>query len=157
MRYFAAALMLTMAPVIAGEREERSWGELANLANREIRLTMPQGAVIKGTLTAVEAEGLVLQIRSTTDKKAYPKGRFVAPRADVKTLDVLSKGKKFRVIGTIVGVWAGLTLGIYAGIHMDSAGAALAVLGGIGGGATAAGYLIGDAADTRTVTIVVKP
>lgn len=157
MRTLVAGVMLLMAPLAASQPEERTWSELASLVNRQIRMTMPQGTVIEGTLTAVETDGLVLQIRSTTDKKAYPRGRFVAPRAEVKTLDVLSKGRKFRVIGTIVGAWAGLALGIYAGAHMDSAGPALAVFGVIGGGLTTAGYVIGDSADTQTRTIVVRP
>jgi hypothetical protein len=152
-----AASLLLLAPMMAGQKEERTWGELANLANRQIRLTTPKGVVIQGPMTALESEGLVMQIRSTTDKKAYPKGRYVAPRAEVKTVDVLTKGRKFRAIGTIVGVWSGLALGVYAGGHMDSAGAALTIFGLVGGGLTTAGYLIGDAADTHTLTITVRP
>lgn len=157
MRSWVAVLLLVMTPAIAGQREERTWGELANLVNRQIRMTTPKGVVIQGTMTALESDGLVMQIRSTTDKKLCPKGRYVASRSEVTTLDVVSKGKKFRAIGTIVGVWSGLALGIYAGAHMDSGGAALAVFGAVGAGLTTAGYLIGDAADTHTLTISVKP
>ena len=59
--------------------------------------------MIEGTVTALEADALVMQIGKTSDKNVYPKGRYAASRAEVKTLGVLTKCKKFRVIGTIIG------------------------------------------------------
>lgn len=140
----------------AGDKEELTWGELSTLNGRTIRMTMPEAAVITGKLTAVEPEGLVLQIQKTTDKMAYPKGRFVVPRAQVKTLDILSKRRRGRVIGTICGAWLGLSVGTYAGIHTNSVGAGLATLTGVGGGLTTLGYYLGDAADRRITTVVVR-
>jgi hypothetical protein len=139
----------------AGEQEEMTWGELSSLSGRTIRMTMPETAVITGRLIAVEPQGLVLQISKTTDKAAYPKGRFVVPRSEVKVLSVLSKRKRGRVIGTIGGAWSGLTLGILAAVPASSVGGALAALAGVGGGTTALGYFLGDAADRRTTTVVV--
>jgi hypothetical protein len=156
MRLLLALALLTVTPVFSGAKEELRWTELPTLAGRTLRVTMPSGAVISGKLTAVEADGLVLQIRQTTDKEAYPKGRFVVPRSQVKVLSVLSKGKRYRVIGTICGAWFGLGLGSYAAIHTDSAGPALATLAGVGGGLTVLGYYLGDAADGRTTTIIVR-
>lgn len=157
MRKWIAVLLLVVAPVLAGQQEERTCGKSANLTNRQIRLTTPKGVVIQGTMAALEAEGLVMQIRSTTDKTLYPEGRYVASRAEMKTLNFLSEGRKFRVIGTMVGVRTGLALGAYAGAHMHWGGAALAVFGAVGAGLTTGGYLIGDAEDTRALTIAVKP
>jgi len=157
MRRSIAVLLLVIAPALAGQREERTWGELADLVGRKIRMTTPKAVVVEGTVTALEADALVMQIGKTSDKNAYPKGRYAAPRADLKSLDVLTKGKKFRVIGTIIGAWGGLALGIYAALHTQTAARAHAVLGGVGGGATVAGYLIGDAADSQTLNISVKP
>ncbi len=140
----------------AGDKEELTWDELSSLSGRTIRLTMPETAVITGKLTAVEPQGLVLQISKTTDKAAYPKGRFVVPRSAVKVLDVLSKRKRGRVIGTIFGAWSGLSLGAYAGFHANSAGAALATLAGVGGGLTTLGYYLGNTADGSTTIVVVR-
>jgi hypothetical protein len=140
----------------AGDREELTWGELSSLNGRTIRMTMPEMAVITGRLTAVEPQGLVLQISKTTDKRSYPKGRFVVPRAEVKVLAVLCKRKRGKVIGTICGAWLGLTVGIFAAIPANSAGAALATLAGVGGGITTLGYYLGDAADRRTTTVVIR-
>ena len=140
----------------AGDTEELTWGELSSLNGRIIRVAMPEAAVITGKLTGVQPEGLILQIQKTTNKTAYPKGRFVVPRSQVKTLDVLSKRKRFRVIGTICGAWIGLGAGSYAALHTNSAGAALATLAGVGGGLTTLGYYLGDAADSHTTTVVVR-
>ena len=109
---------------------------------QHIRVAMPEASCITGKLTGVQPEGLILQIQKTTNKTAYPKGRFVVPRSQVKTLDVLSKRKRFRVIGTICGAWIGLGAGSYAALHTNSAGAALATLAGVGGGLTTLGYFL---------------
>jgi len=117
---------LVSTPPFARRTEERTWRELANLLNQNIWMTTPKGAVTERTMSALEAEGLVMQIRSTSDKKAFPKGRHLAPKSDAKMLDLLTKGRKFRMFGTMIGAWAG----------------ECAVLGWIGDGPTTAGCAI---------------
>jgi hypothetical protein len=41
MRSWVAVLLLVITPALAGQREERTWGELANLVNRQIPITTP--------------------------------------------------------------------------------------------------------------------
>jgi hypothetical protein len=156
MHLLVALALLAATPLLSGAKEELTWTELPTFTGRILRMTMPLGAVISGKLTAVEPEALVLQIRQTTDSNVYPKGRFLVPRSQVKVFSVLSKGKRYRVIGTICGAWFGLGLGTYAAIHTNSAGAGLATLSAVGGGLTALGYYLGDAADGRTTTVVIR-
>jgi hypothetical protein len=151
-----AASLLLAAPVFAASPEELTWNELSTLSGRTVRIVMPSSAVLSGKLTAPSPEGLVIQVEKTTDKKAYPKGRFVVPRGDLKTFQVVSKRKMFRTIGAICGAWGGLGLGVYAAIHTNSVGAGLATMAGVGGGATVLGYYLGNAADTKTTTIVIR-
>jgi hypothetical protein len=156
MRLLVTLALVAATPLLSGTKEELTWTELPALTGRILRMTMPHGVVISGKLTAVEPEALVLQIRRTTDSEAYPKGRFLVPRSQVKVFSVLSKGKRYRVIGTICGAWLGLGLGTYAAIHTDSAGAGIATLSAVGGGLTTLGYFLGDAADGRTTTVVIR-
>jgi hypothetical protein len=155
-RLFAAVILLAMSLQAARPQEELKWSELGTLSGRTIRIVMPDKAVIGGKLTTAEPDGLVLQIKNTTNKNAYPKGRFVVPRAQVKAFEVLSRGKRFRTIGTICGAWFGLGLGTYAAFHTNSAGAAIATLGAVGAGSTLLGYYLGDAADKKGTTIVIR-
>jgi hypothetical protein len=148
--------ILLISPLLAGERSERTWNELPSLTGSNVRFVMPKGAVISGTLTAVEPEGLVVQIEKTTDKANYPKGRLVVPRSEVKVFDVRSKTSRYRAIGTVFGAALGLGLGVLAAVHTDSTAGAIGSFAGVTGGTATLGYFLGDAADRRTTTIVVR-
>jgi hypothetical protein len=156
MRHLYLLPILFLSPLLAGDREERTWTELPALTGSDVRFAMPNGAVFSGTLTAVEPGGLVVQIKKTTDKANFPKGRFLVPRAEVKVFDVRSKSSRYRVIGTVSGAALGFGLGVLAAVHTDSTAGAIGAFAGVTGGTATLGYFLGDAADHRTTTIVVR-
>ncbi len=117
---------------------------------------MPGGAVITGEATGVEPDALVMDVKSTTDAKAYPKGPVRAPRATLRRFDMRTKGKAFRILGTALGSGAGLIAGAFAAVGIQGGilgdknqGQAAAALCGIWAGGTIAGYLAGNSADKR--------
>jgi len=157
MRFALALLWLSAVALRAADREERTWIELPSLVGSEIRFATAMGTTIRGRLTAVESDALVVQIKSTSDKVGYPKGRCVIPRAEVRVFEVRSRTSRYRVIGTVTGAALGLGLGGLAAIHTDSGAAAIASFAAITGGVTPAGYFLGVAADNHWTTIVIRP
>lgn len=156
MRRLCLLPIVFLFPLLAGDRQERTWTELPYLAGSKVRFAMPDGTTFSGTLTAVEPEGLVIQIEKTTDKASHPKGRFVVPRSEVRVFDVRSKTKRYRVVGTYFGAALGLALGALAALHTDSAAGAIGSFAGVTGGTATLGYFLGDLADHRTTTIVIR-
>ncbi len=157
MRRLIALTLLFSVILPAANKEEWTWSELSSLKGRTVSMTMPSGATVSGALTAVEDENLVLQVRQSSDKKASPKGRLAVPRAQVKSLELPSKGRGFKALGTIVGAFAGVGLGGYAAAHTNSVAAGIAVFAAVGGGVTALGYYLGAAPEHRTTIITVRP
>jgi hypothetical protein len=153
---FCALILFAVVPVLAAVAEQMTWRELSSLTGRQIRMTMPNAATIEGRITAVEPDSLVLQVRKTSDRATYPQGRLSIPRAQVTTIGLHWKTKRWRVVGTICGAWLGLGFGAYAALHTESAGPALATLAGVGAGLTTLGYVAGSAADSRSTTVVIR-
>ena len=63
----------------AGDTEELTWGELSSLNGRMIRVAMPEAAVITGKLTAVQPEGLILQIQKTDKQNGLSQRTIRSP------------------------------------------------------------------------------
>ena len=140
------------------------WDELSGVAGQNVSIVMPHGAVVTGKVSRVEADGLVMNVARTTDPAAYPKGNLRVARAGLRTIEIRRKGHKFRVIGTALGFVAGVTGGAAAAIGVqgglfsnNNQGKAAATFAGIIAGATVGGYLIGNAADRKSVTVEVVP
>lgn len=117
---------------------------------------MPGGAVITGQATGVEPDALLVDVKSTTDPKAYPKGPVRVPRATLHRFEMRTKGKAFRILGTVLGSGAGMVAGAFAAFGIQGGilgnrnqGAAAAAFCGIWAGGTIAGYFAGNAADKR--------
>jgi hypothetical protein len=160
-----AALILCSSAIAAASSAERlSWSQLPSIAGKDVRIVMPDSAVVSGRVIAVEPEALVVEVRESTSPAVYPKGQLRVPRATLKTFEMHTKGVRYRIIGTVLGAAGGLVGGGVAGFaagggilsNQHNARAA-AVFLGIAAGGTAAGYLVGNAADRRTVTVVVEP
>jgi hypothetical protein len=157
-------LLITSAPVRAASLRQIKWQDLSIVTGKNVSLVMPGGALISGKAMGVDADALKLNVVRTTDPGAYPKGAVRVPRASVRTLQVHSKGRMFRVIGTTVGAFAGLTAGFGAAIQIQGgilankhgAGAEAAFIGIAAGGAVA-GYLVGNRADRRSTTYEILP
>ena len=71
-------------------------------------------------------DGLVVDVKKTSNKKAYPKGQSLIPRADVWLIGLRKRGAKYRAIFTTGGIVVGAGLGLAVGV----AAAGGALLGG---------------------------
>jgi hypothetical protein len=155
------ALVLVLAPVAAcAESLQVKWEGLSVVVGKTVSIAMPAGAVVQGKAKAVTPEYLEVDVRKTSNPAAVPKGARRVPRAELRTLEMHTKGKLYRTLGTTLGALAGFAggiaafIGINGGILNDNHPAlAATALFGIAAGGTVAGYLVGNAADRRTVTI----
>jgi len=138
---------------------ELRWNELnATIYNKRIELTLPGAITIKGDVAAVRDEGLVLDIKNTSDSKQFPKGNAVIPRSSITLLKVVQHGTNWRTMGTVIGTISGVALGGYiAGRTANSAGPALAIFIVTASTAAVAGRAAGGSADRRTKLIRVVP
>jgi hypothetical protein len=146
----------------AGKEQRRiKWEGLSALIGKKVRIVMPDGARIEGKATALELDAFAVEIRKTSNPAAYPRGKFLVPRATLKAVDVNHPTKQWRILCTAAGGALGLFFGVEAAIrvggilggrHNASANAAFVSLAI---GTPIAGYLIGSAADRRTITYVI--
>lgn len=163
-RRFWLALVPLLSCVAAQPPRQLKWEELPIITGKNLMVIMPGGAAVTGKATAVEADALVMRVTKTTDPAAYPKGSLRVPRATLHTIELKTKGVKFRVIGTALGAVAGLAGGIGAAIEIQGGlfnnhnpGGATAAFVGIPVALTTAGYFLGNAADRKSVTVEVLP
>ena len=103
------SLLLTLgwsAPRACAESKEQrqtTWEGLSAIVGQKVRVVMPDGARIQGRATKVEVDALVVEIHKTSNKTAYPKGKFLVPRATLKAVDVEHPTKVFRIACTAGG------------------------------------------------------
>ena len=137
---------------------ELRWGDLSPLiVDQRVRLHLPEDVRIKGRVLSVRDDGLYMNIKKRSNKKAYPKGLTVIPRADVSLIELRKKrGIKYRAILTSTGAVLALGLAVastaYAGGDDAPTDASFVLVSAAGG---ALGYLIGDALDTKVMHIKV--
>jgi hypothetical protein len=141
-----------------------TWAQLPQVTGKEARIAMPGGAVVGGRVASVESDALIMDVRSTTDGAKFPKGELRVPRATLKALELRTRTKRYRVIGTTVGCVGGMMAGALAGfaagggiLSNDHNTRAVAVAVSIWGGGTAGGYLLGRAADGQTTMVLIEP
>jgi len=157
----AAALLLWSAPVRGAISSQRlTWEELPQLIGKYVDVPLYNGGAVAGRVREVQADALVIEVSKTTSVTAYPKGLLRVPRATLNVLNVHGKGIKYRILGTTLGFvagtagGAGVAIGVQGGLFSNDHGSAsAAAFVGVMGGVTAAGYLLGNAADRRTTTI----
>jgi len=146
--------------VAASSPLELKWSELSPLiAGRIVELTVLGGAKVRGEVATVRDDALVLDVRQSSDSKAYPKGNAAIPRSSVTLLQVQrERGKWGRSIGTTLGVLTGLGVGGYTAVKAaNSAGAGVAIFVVIAGAGAVGGYFVGKALDSKTTEIRVIP
>jgi hypothetical protein len=161
----AIALLLMSGPcaprVGAAGREQRptTWQGLSVIVGHKVSIVMPDGARIAGKATAVEVDALAVEISKTSNKTAYPKGKFLVPRATLKAVDVSSPTRHWRVVSLAVGGGIGVFLAVLA-VDLGSFHTRHPVRGALAAGAAGVpvvAYLLGRAADSRTITYVIAP
>ncbi|MCX6630725.1 MAG: hypothetical protein NTW28_24175 [Candidatus Solibacter sp.] len=144
----------------SGRRTFRlEWRDLNRMVRgRNIDIALPSGIQLNGRVTSVEEDALMLDVRKTSNKRAYPKGRAVVPRPEVTEFTLARKeGHAWSAVGVSVGgsIGAGVAAGVVQVVEGDgrrALGAALAV-----GIPAALGYGLGWAADHEYVNVIVVP
>ena len=145
------------------ERIELKWSELGQaVAGRTVQMVLPDGTSLKGPVLNVTSEALEIQIKKTSNRKAYPKGQFSVPRSSVSVLQMREVKGSWRAIGTALGAGAGSTLAWFVAqgvFHFTGEGSATpgrtGIVAGLGAGVTAAGYFLGREADKRATIITI--
>lgn len=148
--------LLAGGSVFAGPPRQVAWSELSFVTGRNVRVSMPEGAVISGKAMAVEQDALVVRIDRTTNQAVYPKGAYRVPRAGLKAPELRKKSYHWRIVSTALGGFAGLLGGALAAWGARGGNAANAVVFGIMAAGAAAGYALGDVADRHSTMIVIR-
>ena len=140
------------------------WEGLTVVVGKTVSIAMPGGAVITGKATGVESDALVVDVKKSSDRSAYPKGVVRVPRATLHRLEMQAKGKVGRIVGTTVGGVVGAILGVVAYIGIDGGilndnhpKAAGTALFGITIGGAVGGYFVGNAADKHWTAVEILP
>src|SRR5215831_9143750 len=111
--FVLAAQHAVAAPSIVSVR----WDDLAaRVSGKTVTVAMPDGVTLSGRAQAVEPDALVLQIRHTTNRAAYPKGEYRVPRAGVHAIEISQKTARWRIVGTTLGAMVGVVAGAFAAI-----------------------------------------
>ncbi len=139
-----------------------SWGELGPffaggkiVGTARAMIVLPDGAVVQGRIVTVEQDKLVLDVTSSSDKRAYPKGRTSIPRSSVSTIRVTQmKEATGRIAGTVAGIVGGAAVGAFLALENENPSAAaragvLALWVGTGVG----GYYVGRRFDREAITV----
>src|ERR1035441_7408461 len=92
------------------------WEGLTVVVGNTVSIAMPGGAVITGKATSVESDALVVDVKKTSDRTAYPKGVVRVPRATLHRLEMQAKGKVGRIVGTPLGCVVGAVAGGFAAL-----------------------------------------
>jgi len=135
---------------------ELRWNELnAAIYGQVVEITLPGASTVKGEVGAIREDALVLEVKKTSNAKAFPLGNAVIPRSSIALLKLEKhSGKTGRPLGTTIGVIAGVVLGGYiAAKTADDAGPGIAVFLATSSAIAVTGYLLGRAADKRTTLI----
>jgi hypothetical protein len=138
---------------------ELKWGELAaTVQGHPVELTLTGGTSVTGDVAAIRDDAMVLDVKKTSDAKAYPKGNASIPRGSIQLVKLKRSGSWGKTLGITLGVLSGVAVGGYiAGSTQNSAGPGVAVFLVIAGAMSVGGYLLGRRADQRATTIRVVP
>lgn len=138
---------------------ELKWGELApTVQGHSVELTLTGGVKITGDVAAIREDAMVLDVRKTSDAKAYPRGNASVQRSSIELVKLKRSGGWGKPLGITLGVLSGVTVGGYvAGTTQNDAGPAIAVFLIVAGAMSVGGYLLGKRADQRSTTIRVVP
>ena len=134
------------------ERRQTTWEGLSAIVGQKVRVVMPDGSRIQGRATKVEADALAVEIRKTSNKTAYPKGKYLVPRATLKAVDVEQPTKVWRIACTAGGAALAIVFATRATKNTGPVHTRTVVYGGLAAGTPVLGYVLGSLADRHTIT-----
>jgi hypothetical protein len=140
------------------EQRQTTWEGLAAVVGQKVRIVMPDGARIEGQATALEVDALAVEIHKTSNKAAYPKGKFLVPRATLRAVDIDHPTLRWRAVGLSIGLGLGVFSAVLAKASSGGFIRSRALEGAFGAGAVAlpvGGYLLGRPADRHSITYVI--
>lgn len=156
-------LWMSQSLALGGELKplQLTWSDLdSHVAHQKVGLVLPDGTHIEGKVVQVEPDGLRLDVRKTSDRKAHPKGKQLIPRQWVSVLRCTEYRRTGRLIGTIAAP-AAVAAGMLAGAPRYLEGPGLILIPAIGAGAVAGaaagGYYVGKAVDKKVTEIRIVP
>jgi hypothetical protein len=161
-----ALAVLQPAACMGAGIEHVAW-EALPVAGHVVRLALAEG-VITGKAVSVEQEALVLEIKSSTNPAAYPKGPLRVPRDKVHVIEMQRQGHTrwalLSVLGALGGLGAGAAVAVYGveggdvlfNPHLNT-GADAAAIAGMAAGGFCAGYFGGKALDKHWTRMEIVP
>ncbi len=160
----ALAVLVTLSLFQASSQAETrplelKWNELApTIQGHAVELTLSGGTRVTGDVAAIRDEAMVLDVKKTTDAKAYPRGNAAIPRSSIQLVKLKRSGAWGKTLGTTLGVLSGVVVGGYvAGTTQNDVGPGVAVFLVIASAMSVGGYFLGRSADQRSTTIRVVP
>jgi hypothetical protein len=171
-RTFAiCAAMLSILPLAQGANVLHvKWEGLSIVTGRTVRISLAGGS-IEGKVAGVESDALVVHVRKTSDRSAYPKGTLRVPREKLHVLEMQTKSKWGRAVltpvGALLGVGGGAAIGsgiqgcgsfdIFVGCHPRNQGAAAGVFIGVAAAGVIGGYFAGNSLDNHWTAVEILP
>jgi hypothetical protein len=129
-----------------------AWGDLKNtVANRPVAIEVEKEKVLRGIVVDQNGSSLRLNVESTKPRGIHKPFEVVRVERDTITRLIMIKNPtrtKGRVIGTILGFYAGITLGTAAGGGEQNAGGVIGMFAG-----PILGYYTGKSFDKESVEI----
>jgi hypothetical protein len=140
------------------------WEGLTAVVGKTVSIAMPGGAAITGKATSIESDALVVDVKKTSDRAAYPKGVVRVPRATLHRFEMQTKGKVGRIVGTPLGFVVGAVAGGFAAVVIggglfsnDRPDWAVTAFAGTTAAGTVAGYLLGNSVDKHWTPVEILP
>ena len=144
------------------------WSEIAALVDHQkVALVLPDGAMIEGQVLAVEPDGLVLDIKKSSDPRSHPARQTSIPRASVSVLQLKEVKGNRRWLGAVIGAGGGgvagwlLAEGVFhvsgEGLNPSKAPVVVGSVAALVAGAAAIGYFAGRKGDQRVTFIKIIP
>src|SRR5574338_338611 len=134
---------------------ELKWEELAPVVRGHVVELSLSGADVRGEVISVRDDGLLMDVRHTSNSGAVGRGSLTIPRTSIRQMRLReSRGSWGRHLGTTIGVISGVIVGLWIAANVaDSANVGIPLWAGLASGMTFGGYQLGKAADTRTIEI----
>jgi hypothetical protein len=143
----------------ASRQLDLTWEELAGfLVERQISLALTDGTKLQGEVLAVRSDSLVMDVRKSSRKPAFPTGQTEVARASVGDLRIIREGHAIMRVAGAIGGGIGAFFGVaWIAFAAETAAIAIPALLLLVPAASAGGYYAGKLADRRFTQISIRP